>query len=170
MEEYLNTSYEPDCDYVDGVLEERNAGRKRHARTQKRLILWLAAREQEHGYEVLPEQRVKVSATRVRVPDICLVAANDDDEVQQPAPLPGIEVWSPEDRMQRVELGVKDFLAAGVPTVWLIDPYSGGAWIATAGSPLTKIEDGFCAARIRSWKFGSARFCRRSKFPGYAAF
>jgi hypothetical protein len=27
LEEYLSTDYEPDCDYVDGVLEERNVGR-----------------------------------------------------------------------------------------------------------------------------------------------
>jgi hypothetical protein len=25
LEEYLNTEYEPHCEYVDGVLEERNA-------------------------------------------------------------------------------------------------------------------------------------------------
>jgi hypothetical protein len=36
LEEYLNTEYEPDCDYVDGVLEQRNVGKKRHARTQTR--------------------------------------------------------------------------------------------------------------------------------------
>ncbi|MBV9759604.1 MAG: Uma2 family endonuclease [Acidobacteriaceae bacterium] len=142
LEEYLNTGYEPDCDYVDGVLEERNVGRKRHSRTQKRLLLWLAAREQQYGYEVLPEQRVKVAAGRVRVPDICLVAANDDDEVQEQAPLLGIEVWSPEDRMKRVEARLKDFLGAGVPMVWLVDPYSKQAWTMTARTPLTKVEDG----------------------------
>lgn len=26
LEEYLRTSYEPDCDYVDGRIEERNVG------------------------------------------------------------------------------------------------------------------------------------------------
>ncbi|PWU00781.1 MAG: hypothetical protein C5B51_24370 [Terriglobia bacterium] len=31
VEEYLHTDYEPDCDYLDGVIEERNAGEKDHA-------------------------------------------------------------------------------------------------------------------------------------------
>jgi hypothetical protein len=26
VSEYLHTSYRPDCDYVDGVVEERNLG------------------------------------------------------------------------------------------------------------------------------------------------
>jgi hypothetical protein len=26
LAEYLNTEYEPDCEYLDGVLEERNVG------------------------------------------------------------------------------------------------------------------------------------------------
>jgi hypothetical protein len=34
MEEYLSSSYEPDCDYVDGVLEERNLGEYDHGNLQ----------------------------------------------------------------------------------------------------------------------------------------
>ena len=30
LEEYLRTHYEPDCDYVDGELEERNTGELEH--------------------------------------------------------------------------------------------------------------------------------------------
>lgn len=142
LEEYLNTSYEPDCDYVDGVLEERNVGKKRHARTQARLILWLGARQQQHGCEILPEQRVKAGASRVRIPDICLVPADDQDEVQERPPFLCIEVLSPEDRMNRVAIRLKDYLAIGVPTVWVIDPYSKQAWVQTAETPLTKVEDG----------------------------
>ena len=32
VSEYLSTSYSPDCDYVDGVVEERNLGEHDHAR------------------------------------------------------------------------------------------------------------------------------------------
>jgi Uma2 family endonuclease len=142
LEEYLSTDYEPDCDYVDGVLEERNVGRKRHSRTQGRLMRWLLARAQPLGYDVLVELRVKVSGTRVRIPDVCLVPADDDDEVQQRPPLLCIEVWSPEDRMKRVEARLKDYLAAGVPMVWVIDPYSRQGWMQTAEMPLTKADDG----------------------------
>jgi hypothetical protein len=33
--EYLTGDYEPDCDYVDGVLEERNLGESNHAGFQR---------------------------------------------------------------------------------------------------------------------------------------
>ena len=31
VEEYLHTAYRPDCDYVDGVVEERNLGERDHS-------------------------------------------------------------------------------------------------------------------------------------------
>jgi len=31
LEDYLNTSYRPDRDYVDGEVEERNVGEKEHS-------------------------------------------------------------------------------------------------------------------------------------------
>jgi Uma2 family endonuclease len=142
LEEYLNTSYEPDCDYVDGVLEERNVGMKKHARAQTRLAAWLSARTQQHGYEALVEQRVRVSATRVRVPDVCLVAVDDDDEVNQIPPPLCVEVLSPEDRWKRVEVRLRDYLAFGVPAIWVIDPYSKRAWIGTQETDITEVTDG----------------------------
>ena len=38
MEEYLRTSYRPDCEYIDGELRERNVGQWEHSRIQ----WWLA--------------------------------------------------------------------------------------------------------------------------------
>ena len=32
VREYLSTSYRPDCDYIDGVVLERNVGEKDHSR------------------------------------------------------------------------------------------------------------------------------------------
>ena len=34
VEEYLKTVYEPDCEYVDGVVEERNLGERAQRRTE----------------------------------------------------------------------------------------------------------------------------------------
>jgi len=34
LSEYLNTSYRPDCDYLDGELLERNGGERDHSRLQ----------------------------------------------------------------------------------------------------------------------------------------
>ena len=142
LAEYMNTDYEPDCDYVDGVLEERNVGKHRHARVQTLLTVWLGQREKEHGCRVLVEQRVQVSPTRVRVPDICLVSPDNNAEVTQKPPLLWIEVLSPEDRWSRIQVRLTDCLNFAVGTAWIIDPYSNEAWIASRSSGTVQVSDG----------------------------
>jgi Uma2 family endonuclease len=141
LEEYLNTDYEPDCDYVDGVLEERNVGKSRHSETQSFIIGVLLAQRHKHGFRVLAEQRVQVSPGRVRIPDVCLVPQDDRDEVTQRAPLLWIEVLSPDDRFSRVLNRLQDCLRFGVKTSWIIDPYSNTAWTLRPEG-LTQVEDG----------------------------
>src|SRR6185437_6346576 len=41
LTEYLNTSYRPDCDYLDGELLERNAGEWDHSRLQMLLSRYI---------------------------------------------------------------------------------------------------------------------------------
>ena len=135
LEEYLRTEYEPDCDYVDGVLEDRNAGKKRHSRTQKRLIETLSPLVAPFGLEPLPEQRLRVSSTRVRIPDVCLTPKTDDSEVQEEPPALCIEVRSSEDRLSRLLKCVADYLAFGVPVIWIIDPYDREAFVVTRENP-----------------------------------
>ena len=43
LEEYLRTAYDPDCDYVDGVLEERNVGEWNHGDLQGEIVHYLKA-------------------------------------------------------------------------------------------------------------------------------
>ena len=140
--EYMNTDYEPDCDYVDGFLEERNVGQKKHSRTQTLIAAWLFSKEAQGGFNALTEQRVQVGVRRVRVPDICLVATADDDEVTQIPPLLWIEILSPEDRWNRVQIRLNDALRFGVNTIWVIDPYAREAWIVTPERGTVQIEDG----------------------------
>ena len=44
VREYLSTSYRPDCDYVDGVVVERNLGEYDHARLQGEVMVYLHVR------------------------------------------------------------------------------------------------------------------------------
>jgi hypothetical protein len=53
--EYLNTTYRPDRDYVDGEVLERNLGEYEHSRPQMRLILFFGTREKEWRIRVVPE-------------------------------------------------------------------------------------------------------------------
>ena len=61
IDEYLTTIYRPDCDYVDGMIEERNLGENDHANLQTILAIYLGERRKEWGIYVVVEQRVQVS-------------------------------------------------------------------------------------------------------------
>jgi len=132
VEEYLSTDYSPDCDFVDGVLEDRNVGEKDHSKLQAALTAWFYARRKELGIQVFPEQRVQVSASRYRVPDICVTIGEPDEQIFTAPPFLCIEILSPEDRMPRVLAKVADFLQLGVPFVWVIDPRKRTAAVYTA--------------------------------------
>src|SRR5271169_5073093 len=100
VEEYLRTNYDPDCDYIDGVIVERNLGEKPHSRIQRKCSTCLDNRSKEFGIEVLPEQRVQVSRTRFRIPDITVLRLPESDEgiVTSPPHL-CIEILSKDDTM-----------------------------------------------------------------------
>lgn len=142
LAEYLSTEYEPDCEYLDGVVEERNVGKRKHSRTQALLAARLQGEIQASEFEVLIEQRVQIAPTRFRIPDICLVRTDNKDEVIQSPPLLWIEILSPEDRWGRVQAKIDDCLRFGVGTLWIIDPYSRQAWSATQTQAVAEATDG----------------------------
>lgn len=134
VEEYLTTSFRPDCDYVDGDVMERILGGRKHSQLQREIMFWLGLRYPELRDRLFPEQRVKVSPTRFRIPDICILAEDSpDDEVVVFPPFLCIEILSPEDTMTRIMVRVKDYFIMGVPVCWIIDPGTGQGWIATPG-------------------------------------
>ncbi len=137
--EYLSTSYDPDCDYVDGELEGRNVGKKSHAKAQTKLVRLFGNRYP--SLFVVAEQRIRVSATRYRVPDVCAMLAEPDEEVFTQPPFLCIEVLSPDDRAGRIERKIADYLKFGVRYIWVIDPLSREAFIHTA-TGMHAVEDG----------------------------
>ncbi len=120
--EYLQTSYRPDREYIDGELKERNVGKWDHARVQLLLARFIGNHEQEWGVISSTEQRMQVSETRVRIPDLVVLEEGYPPEVLVEPPLLAIEVLSPDDSYSEVQERSADYLAMGVPAVWLIDP------------------------------------------------
>jgi len=139
IDEYLETSYSPDREYIDGVILERNVGKGKHSFVQGKFVSHLSNRLGPKAV-VLPEQRTRVSAERVRIPDVCVVA--ELEEVTSKPPLLCIEVLSPDDRWNRVLEAVTDYQAMRVPCVWVVDPYSSRAWIFEADKPPIEVQDG----------------------------
>jgi Uma2 family endonuclease len=123
VSEYLGSSYRPDCDYVDGEVQERNWGERDHADLQTRVAFLLCLPENERYLSARTELRVQVEETRFRVPDVCVLrqGAPREQIVRHP-PLLCIEVLSPEDTMLRMRERVRDFLDMGVREVWVVDP------------------------------------------------
>jgi Uma2 family endonuclease len=133
VREYLTTSYEPDCDYVDGVIVERNVGEQDHSYLQMAIAGYLYIRRRELGIHVFPEQRVQVKPTRFRVPDVCVVlGARPKEQVFTSPPFICIEILFEEDRWARVQERIDDFLAFGVPYIWILDPHGRKAYACTS--------------------------------------
>ncbi len=123
LEEYLHTAYEPDCDYIEGHVEERHVGKRKHSRTQTLITLSLGPLEQSCGIFIYTEQRIRISATRYRIPDICvMVSPEPKEEIFTTAPHLCIEILSSEDRLARVIQRLDDYVGIGVPNIWVIDP------------------------------------------------
>jgi len=142
IEEYLATSYRPDCDYVDGVLVERNVGEYDHSRLQMLVGKYLSNREKQWGIRVVVEQRVQVKPTRFRIPDVSVVKADTPiEQIYTRPPYLCIEILSPDDRMSQMQERINDYLSFGVPYVWVLDPRTRRAWICTPGQ-MREVQDG----------------------------
>ena len=122
LKDYLGTSYRPDREYVDGEIRERNVGKWEHARLQWLLALWFGTHEKQWGITGSTEQRVRVSVSRVRVPDLVVLASGAQPDVLTDPPLLVIEILSPEDSYSDTQERALDYRQMGVETVWIIDP------------------------------------------------
>lgn len=139
LDEYLGKSYRPDCEYLDGEIRGRNVGKWEHARVQALLAAWFVNHEKSWGIVSSTEQRVKVSESRVRVPDLVVLTAGRQPDVITQPPLLVIEILSPDDTYSDTQERAQDYQQMGVETVWIIDPKtrtgrmcSGPDWIEAA--------------------------------------
>lgn len=125
VSEYLHTSYSPDCDYVDGIVMVRTVGEWEHADLQGAFVAYFRARRKDWNIQAVPECRVQIAPTRFRIPDVCIILGREEQEpILRKPPFICIEVLSSEDRLSRIQERINDYLAFGVPNVWLVDPRS----------------------------------------------
>jgi Uma2 family endonuclease len=124
VEEYLRTSFDPDMEYVDGQIVERHVGEYSHSRLQSMIIITLGSRERERRFRVFTEQRVLTKQDpRYRVPDICVKRLPHIKTPVLTNPDLAIEIVSPDDSVPEMLEKVSEYLAAGIPHVWVVDPY-----------------------------------------------
>ena len=119
VKEYLSSVYEPDMDFVEGELEDRNVGEKDHSKVQLRVVRLL-----ENGkWFVAIGARVRISPTRYRVPDICVYEREPEEQVLHSPPWIVVEILSREDRMSLMQRKMEDYYTAGCPHIWILDPW-----------------------------------------------
>ena len=142
-QEYLTTSYEPDCEYDDGELLERNAGELPQGRLQLEFGGFFGdLRKQGRLIRAAVETRIRIAPRKYRIPDVCVYKEPAPrDRVPSTPPFIAIEILSPEDRMSRVRKKIDEYLAFGVSYVWLIDPERRRADVYTA-SGFYEAKDG----------------------------
>ena len=124
LDEYLHTTYRPDCDFLEGEVKERNMGEQPHAHVQGILTALFHNHRHDWNVRALPEQRVPVRPNRFRIPDICVLRGTDPrDRVIRFAQLLCVEVLSSDDTLRDIQLRADDYTFLGVQHVWAIDPW-----------------------------------------------
>jgi Uma2 family endonuclease len=137
--EYLNTTYEPDLEYVDGQLVERNVGKWEHGRIQALLAIWFGLHEDEWQIQTATEIRTRVAWTRVRLPDVLLVGLAEQPPVVEEAPVLTVEILSDGDTYAETQRKSEEYLAMGAQAAWIINPmnrtarqWNGTVWVEAA--------------------------------------
>jgi Uma2 family endonuclease len=129
IEEYLNTSCRPDCDFVDGLVVERTVGKKKHAYAQAEIAAWFGIRRETLGLPALTEMRSKVAPGKVRIPDVavCELPLSEEELLTSP-PYLFVEVMSPEDTVSSLQERLDEYIQFGVANIWVIDPWKHRGW------------------------------------------
>ncbi|ADW67110.1 Uma2 family endonuclease [Granulicella tundricola] len=142
VEQYLSTSYDPDCDYIDGEVQERNRGERPHSLMQLALSAIFYSNRRAWKVLPMPEQRVQTSATRFRIPDVCLIAASDPaDPIVHIPPILCVEIISSGQTLRHMQERTDDYLAMGVQQVWVLDPVRREAFIPSPSGVLQPSPD-----------------------------
>jgi len=124
VDEYLNSSYRPDMEYVDGVLVERGTPTIAHSLLQMILIQHFGRHQRALAFLPLPEVRTQiVERAKYRIPDVMLCPVPlSSGKVVTSVPWAVIEILSPDDKLPEQLARFRDYKRIGVRQVVLLDP------------------------------------------------
>ena len=138
VDDYLSTSYDPDVEYVDGVLVQRKVGDWLHSLVQSNVIFHF--RRKYPGIYVIPQLRSQTRSTRYRLPDVCVLLEAPNTKFLVDAAFLAIEILSEDDRMSRMMEKLEEYDQKGIRHMWLIDPRLQKVSV-NAGGALNEIRD-----------------------------
>jgi Uma2 family endonuclease len=123
-DEYLNSGYHPDREYVDGVLVERSVPTIAHSLLQAILSEYFRKYRKQFRFAALSEPRTQiVERARYRIPDLMLCPVPlPAGKVVDSTPWAIIEILSPDDRLPQQLARFRDYKRIGVRHMVLLDP------------------------------------------------
>jgi Uma2 family endonuclease len=127
-EQYLSDPAFEHCEYVDGIVVERNLGTKPHARIQGKCFRKFDEYLDTHpgGYAVVELHcRLKVRGyPRFRIPDVAVVLGDESSEQRylERSPDLVVEVRSPDDSLSSQLRKMDDYFESGCRLAWLVLP------------------------------------------------
>jgi Uma2 family endonuclease len=123
LEVYLSSSFEPDADFVDGLIEERPMGEWTHANWQAAILEFFRTRRKEWNIRAAAELRVQVSPNNFRVPDVAVLdRVPPIEEIITHPPIAVFEILSPDDTLARMMNKLSDYETMGIQTILVLDP------------------------------------------------
>lgn len=141
IEEYLNTSYRPDVEYIDGELRPKNSTMEVdpmvqwvHSQLQALIAAWFVQHDDEWGVQVGVEARTRITVSSVRLPDVVVVLAGQYPQTLVEPPLIVIEILSPDDAYSEVQRRARDYAGLYVQNIWIIDPETRTARVCKGGN------------------------------------
>ncbi len=133
IEEYLRTSYHPDCDYVDGEIQERNLGEREHARLQA--VLTSLVLQQRESLECrFPGRTANPRSAPPRAHRRCLPHQSRRTQGashRDPAAALRRDSFSGRSAARAARV-MEDYARMGVPNLWLLDPQDRVAYSYTS--------------------------------------
>ena len=132
-EEFDNYPFEEDKRYEldEGELIEMTRPAYRHNRVLAKLVfeVTLYFTKRPIGEALISENLYALSPTTRRSPDLAIILGDHTEELQTAKVIPIIpeiaaEVLSPSETPRMIHRKLKQYFAAGVKEVWLVDPES----------------------------------------------
>jgi Uma2 family endonuclease len=138
LEAYLRSVPNPDVEYIDGELKERPVVSSAHGLIQTIIGAWFFTHQNEWKLRAGVEVRTRVSASRVRLPDVVVDRAYKWPQYLTEPPLLVIEILSADDSYAETQRLAHDYQKMGIENIWIIDPETrtgracvANAWIET---------------------------------------
>lgn len=122
VQDYLKMTCDPDCEFVEGVVEERPVGEYDHS-TWQTILAGFFTFKVDWGVNGRTELRLQVAPERFRVPDVTILSREAPrEQIITHAPLAVFEILSAEDSMTRMLEKLADYERMGIQAIWVVEP------------------------------------------------